>query len=118
MFGHNPSSVVPYESVGAASGACSQTPSGGGSCPLLASEITAVVCRTICGPQKKHSIQHSPRGGTPQVAPSCTILGSGIAQADLGSAWSIWQWQQQDGCVPSEVIATMLGAQLQCPLFF
>ena len=39
-----PFSVVPSELTGAASGACSQTPSGGGACPPLESEITSVVC--------------------------------------------------------------------------
>ena len=31
-----------------------------------------------------------------QATPTCRALGSvNEPQADLGSAWSIWQWQQQ-----------------------
>ena len=31
-----------------------------------------------------------------QATPSCRALGSGNEpQADLGIAWSIWQWQRQ-----------------------
>jgi len=31
-----------------------------------------------------------------QATPTCRALGSGYEpQADLGSAWGIWQWQQQ-----------------------
>ena len=39
-----PSSVLPSEVIGAASGACSWTPRGGLPRPPLESEITAVVC--------------------------------------------------------------------------
>ena len=39
-----PSSVVTSEVIGATSGTCSLTPNGGGLCPPLESEITAVVC--------------------------------------------------------------------------
>ena len=40
-----------------------------------------------------------------QAAPSCRALGSDSDQADLGSAWSIWQWQQPGGCVSRGVRA-------------
>ena len=36
--------LVPSEVTVSASGVCSRTPHGGGPCPLLESEITAVVC--------------------------------------------------------------------------
>ena len=44
VFGHNALLCGALEVTGAASGACSQTPSGGGARPPLESEITSVVC--------------------------------------------------------------------------
>ena len=39
-----PSFLPTSEVTGATDGACSQTPSGGGPCPHLVSEMTALVC--------------------------------------------------------------------------
>ena len=39
-----PSFLPTSEVTGVTGGACSQTPSGGRSCPTLVSEMTAVVC--------------------------------------------------------------------------
>ena len=51
-----------------------------------------------------------------QAIPICRAMGSGNEpQADLGDAWSIWQWQCQGVGVPKGVRATTGGVQLQCP---
>ena len=45
--------------------------------------------------------------------------GSDSDQACVGAAWGVrLAVQQQGGCVPRGLRATMLGARLQCPLFF
>ena len=44
-----------------------------------------------------------------QAAPSCRALGSGSdPQAGVGSAQSIWQWQQQGVCIFMGVRATLM----------
>ena len=55
--------------------------------------------------------------GAAQAALSCRVLGSDSDQACVGAAWSVWQWQQQGGCVSRGVKATTSGAWLQCPIF-
>ena len=47
------------------------------------------------------------------------VVGSweGTVIKHLGTAQSIWQWQQQDRFVPRGERATIGGAWLQCPLF-
>lgn len=52
----------------------------------------------------------------PQATPSCRAPGSvNEPQADLGSAWNIWQWQWQGVSVPRRVRATMGHFWSQCP---
>ena len=51
-----------------------------------------------------------------QAAPSSRALGSiSDLQAGVGSAWIVWQWQQQGLCIPRGVRATVGGSWLQWP---
>ena len=56
-------------------------------------------------------------GSTAQAAPSCRVLRSDNGQVCVGTAWSIWQWQHQGGCVPMGVRAITCAAWLHYPLF-
>ena len=56
------------------------------------------------------------QGKVAQAAPSYRVLGSDSDQGGIGGTQSIWQWQQQGGCIPRGVRVTKGGAQLQCPL--
>ena len=51
-------------------------------------------------------------GNMAWAASNYRALGSDSDQADVGGTWSFWQWQQQSGCIPRGVRATMGGAQL------
>ena len=54
-------------------------------------------------------------GKVAQAAPSFRVMGSGSdPQAGVGSAQSLWQWQQQGMYVPRGVRATG-DARMQCP---
>ena len=54
-------------------------------------------------------------GEMAQAAPGCRALGSGSdPQAGVGSAQSLWQWQQQGSCIPRGVRKAG-GSWLQCP---
>ena len=55
VFGHSAPLCGALEVIGATSGACSQTPSGGRPCPPLESEMTAVVC-----PRQVQAMQEAP----------------------------------------------------------
>ena len=76
-----PCSVVPFEAIGAASGACSLTPSGGGSRPPLGSEITAVVCRPPVDHMRSTPSCLAPTEGAAKPAPGCRVLGRDSDQA-------------------------------------
>ena len=109
-----PSSLVPSEVVGAASGNCPQTPSGGRPCPPLVSEITAVVC-----PCHLQTTQEAPHP-TQLLHRLLPVTGSWEGTAirhvcALPRAFG--SGEQQGGCVPRGVRATMCGAPLQYPLF-
>ena len=78
---------------------------GGASCPCMVAELLAVA-RTY------RKVE--------QGTPICRAVESGNeTQAVLGSAQSIWQWQQQGSCVPRGVRATTGGVWSQySPLWY
>ena len=82
MFSCNALLWVLPEITGAASGACSQTPSGGGSCPPLESEISAVVCPTLPVDHSRSTPAYLAHvEGAAQALPSCRALGRDSDQA-------------------------------------
>ena len=82
VFSHNALLCGALEMIGATSGVCSQTPSGGGLCPPLESEITVVVCPPPPVDHARSTSSHlTPTGGVTPAAPSCRFLGGDSDQA-------------------------------------
>ena len=113
VFGHNALLAGVLEVNGAASGVCSQTPSCGDLLPPLGPEITVVVCPTTYRPCQNYPVLLTPTGGAAQAAVSCKFW-EGTVIKHLGTAQSIWQWQQQGKCAPSGVRGTRDVVLSQC----
>ena len=89
MFGHSALLCCALEVIGATSGACSQTPSGGGPHPPL--DNCSGLPPPPVDPAKSTCSRLAPTEGVAPAAPSCRVLGRDSDQAiTCGERNNMW----------------------------